>query len=618
MARRYSEQEQYAKSFRAKVILILVALMFALLAGKVFELQVVHGAKYKRMAEENQIKIRRARAPRGLIMDRHGYVLADNRPSYALAVVSSESPADTTHRRRLAELAGVDPDVIADGFAKAKRHPYEPVKILRDIPFEVVARVEERRNWLPGTVVEADPIRSYPSGVIACHLLGYQGEISDTELRSLRPRGYRPGDYHGRTGIEEVWESALRGTDGATFVRVDARGREVGPVSEKEPVRPKPGNNILLTLDLALQAAAEEAFEGVERGACVVLDPQNGDVLAMVSRPSFDPNAFVGGINPDMWRALSEDPARPLLNRALSSAYPPGSTFKAITAICATELDRLGDAHRFRSCLGGYYFGNRWFGCWRPEGHGSLDLVGALIQSCDTFFYQVGERLDIDELSECMFDFGFGKRSGIDLPSEASGHVPTREWYDEKYGVGGWTRGLMLNLAIGQGEILATPLQVAASFGAIGNGGELWTPHLFLRMETPEGRILREVRRRVHSVEIADETLDTIREALAGVVEHERGTGRAARVASVRVGGKTGTAQNPHGDDHAWFAAIAPVSDARVALAVIVENGGHGGAVAAPIAGKILSAFFALDRDRREPARVAGGAGGNGNETTGL
>ncbi|MCK4548366.1 MAG: penicillin-binding protein 2 [Candidatus Eisenbacteria sp.] len=596
MARRYSEQEQYTKSFRAKVVLVLVALLLAMLAAKAFELQVVHGARYKQMAEENQIKIRRHRAPRGLILDRNGWVLADNRPSYDLAVIFSETPQDSAHVRRLAALAGVDTSVIAGGFAKAKRHPHEPVKIVRDIPFEAVARIEEQRNWLPGTSIEADPIRSYSSGAMACHLLGYQGEVSDNELRRLRSQGYRPGDYLGRTGVEEIWEAALRGTDGAIFIRVDAHGREVGPVRGKKAVQPRPGNNVFLTLDLGLQAAAEEAFQGVERGACVVLDPGTGEILAMVSRPSFDPNAFAGGINPEMWRVLLEDPALPLLSRAVSASYPPGSTFKIITSTCALQLDCLGDVPEFRPCFGGYRFGNRWFGCWKEGGHGRLDLRSAFIQSCDTFFYQVGERLTIDELSDCMFRFGFGKRTGIDLPSEATGLVPTRKWYDEKYGVGGWTQGLMLNLSIGQGEILATPLQMAAAVAVIGNGGVFWTPHLFLRLETPEGKCLREPRGRMRRVNIRDEILVFMQEAMLGVVEHERGTGRAARVAGVRVGGKTGTAQNPHGEDHALFVALAPVDEARVALAVVVENGGHGGAVAAPIAGKIMSAFFAMDQ----------------------
>jgi len=616
MARRYSEQEQYAKSLRARTGLVGVAFLFALLAGRVFDLQVVHGGKYEQLAEENQIKVRRERAPRGLVQDRHGYVLAENRPSFALAVVHSEAMADTTLAARLGDLVGVDRRVIDEGFDKARRHPYEPVVICRDISFEAVARVEEHRTWLPGTVVEVDPTRSYPSGTIACHLVGYPGEISESELRRLRAQGYRPGDYLGRTGIEEVWESALRGTDGATFIRVDALGREVGPVEEKQPVRPTPGHNVVLTIDLPLQAAVEEAFEGVARGAAVAVDPRSGEILAMVSRPCFDPNAFAGGIAPEVWRSYSEDPARPLLNRALSAAYPPGSTFKVITALTALELDRLGEVARFRPCAGGYRFGNRWFGCWRAEGHGRLDLRDAIVQSCDVFFYQIGERLEVEELADFMVRFGFGERTGVDLPSEARGHVPTREWYDETYGQGQWTRGLLLNLAIGQGEILTTPLQMALATAAIGNGGELWEPHLFLRLETAEGRVLRRARPRARQVGISAESLQAVVDAMRGVVEDERGTGRAARVSGVVVAGKTGTAQNPHGEDHAWFTALAPVEDPRVALSVVVENGGHGGAVAAPIARKILRTFFELERE--PPERIAEGWGETRNGVAGL
>jgi len=618
MGRRYSEQEQFAKTFRARVTLILVFLLFAVLLERVFELQVVRGAKYKRMAEENQIRVRRDRSPRGLIQDRHGFVLAGNRPSYALAVEYAETPTDAEYLGRLAGLVGVAESVLAEGVEKAKRHRYDRVKICRDISFEAVARLEEQKTWLPGTAVVVDPIRSYPNGVMACHLLGYQGEISEGELKRLRSQRYRPGDYLGRTGVEELWESALRGKDGATFVRVDARGREVGPVTEKDPVRPAPGHNLLLTVDLALQAAVEKAFEGVARGAAVALDPRNGQILAMVSRPSFDPNAFAGGIDLDLWRSLSEDPARPLLNRALSAAYPPGSTFKIVTAASALELGRLDDIRNFRPCTGSYWFGDRSFGCWRREGHGALDLRGAFVQSCDVFFYQVGQQLAVDELADFMTRFGFGERTGIDLPSEAHGHVPTSQWYDERYGVGGWTRGLMLNLAIGQGEILATPVQMASVSAAVANGGRFWTPHLFFRLEEAGGRILREARERSHQVDISDATLAILRDAMLGVVEDERGTGRAARVPGVQVGGKTGTAQNPHGEDHAWFIAFAPLEEAQVALAVVIENAGHGGAVAAPIAGEILRAFFALDRERGESSLVAREMGESVDETTGF
>jgi penicillin-binding protein 2 len=618
MGRRYSEQEQYAKGFRSRVTIVFVILLFAVLGERIFELQVIHGAKYKRMAEENQIRMRRDRAPRGLILDRNGFVLAGNRPSFALAVEYAETPSDDSFRQRLADLVDVPRDLLDEGFDKARLHPWEPVRICRDISFEAVARLEEQKIWLPGTGVEVDPIRSYPNGMMACHLLGYQGEISEAELKKLRSQGYRPGDYLGRTGVEEMWEMSLHGVDGARFVRVDARGREVGPVTEKSPVRPIPGHNLLLTIDVALQAAAERAMEKVERGAAVAVDPRNGEVLALVSRPAFDPNAFAGGIDPSLWRVLSEDPARPLLDRALSAAYPPGSTFKVITASCAVELGHLGEETRLRPCTGSYWFGDRSFGCWKKEGHGSLDLRSAIVQSCDVFFYQVGERLELDELSAFMMRFGFGARTGIDLPSEAYGHVPTTEGYNEKYGVRGWTRGLMLNLAIGQGEILATPVQMVQVAAAFGNGGRFWTPHLFLRLEEPGGRILREARVRSHRIDISEKTLAVLGDAMLGVVEDEKGTGRAARVPGVRVAGKTGTAQNPHGEDHAWFIALAPVDDPRVALAVVVENAGHGGSVAAPIAGEILRAFFAQERERPEPPIVAEGAKETGDETSGF
>jgi penicillin-binding protein 2 len=609
MARRYSEQEQFAKGLRSRALLRFVLLLFAVLTVRVFDLQVVHGERYRQMAEDNEIKIRRERAPRGLILDRNGFVMAGNRPAYALAVVLAETPGDSLFRRQLAEAAGVDEALLAAGLELAAVHPHEPVKILRDIPFETVARVEEHRLELEGVEVEVDPIRFYPCGSMASHLLGYEGEVSETELRRLRPEGYRPGDFLGRTGVEELWEAALRGDDGATFIRVDARGREVGTVKEKAPVRPRPGNNVFLTVDVTLQAAAEKAFEGVRRGACVVLDPQTGGILAAVSRPSFDPNAFAPGIRGDAWRALADDPDLPLLNRAVSASYPPGSTFKIITAACAVDLHRIDNLTRFRACTGGYQYGNRWYHCWKKEGHGRLDLMQAIEMSCDAFFYQVGERLSVGELAHCMLEFGLGRKSGVDLPNEAEGNAPTPEAYDRKFGKGRWSQGLMLNLAIGQGEVLATPLQMAAAVAAIGTG-RLSTPHVFLRVETPEGKVLRESRPRSRRVDVSGETLAVLRKAMLGVVSGDRGTGRVARVEGIEVGGKTGTAQNPHGDDHAWFVAMAPVENPRVAVAVIVENGGHGASAAAPLARDILTTFFELERERSHPAALAGAPGG--------
>ncbi len=353
-----------------------------------------------------------------------------------------------------------------------------------------------------------------------------------------------------------------------------------------------PGNDIYLTIDMNVQRAAESAFK-FERGSVVVMDPRTGDILAAVSRPTYDPNMFVEGVSGDLWKSLFEDPGNPLFNRVVQAMYPPGSVFKLVTSYAALTTGKASQGSYQKPCFGGLQFGNRFFRCWKREGHGSLPFEGAIVQSCDVYFYQLGEKLDVDDFSTAGRLFGLGKRTGIDLPSEASGVLPDRSYLDRRYGERRWSRGLLLNYAIGQGEILATPLQLCELVAEYANGGARVQPHVVEKIVDTEGKVVYTANHPAAPIPGIDrKALQFIRGAMGEVVSNEHGTGRGSSVYGVSVAGKTGTAQNPHGRDHAVFVAYAPAENPTICCAVVVENIGHGGTYAAPVARQIFYAHF--------------------------
>jgi penicillin-binding protein 2 len=432
-------------------------------------------------------------------------------------------------------------------------------------------------------------------------------------VETRKALGYRPGDLIGRTGVERTYEEILRGAYGAEFVVVNAMGRRVSTLTEGPPQPPVPGHNLTLTLDLKLQRALEEAMSDVDRGAAVALDPRDGGILALVSRPTYDPNEFSAGLTQERWDEISGGDSNPLLDRAIQGVYPPGSTFKIVTMIAALRSGVATPATTLAPCTGHYLFGGRAFGCWNPRGHGSLDFIGALQHSCDVYFYQIGIRLGLDNLQRTAHDFGLGMKTGVDLPQERGGLIPDAAWYDKRWGKGKWRKGLMLNLAIGQGEILLTPLQMALMTAEVANGGRPLRPHIVDRVSgARDFKVERPVQ---DGVQATSETWDAVHEALERVIQS--GTGTAARVPGVRVAGKTGTAQNPHGKDHALFVCYAPVEAPRMVIAMVIENSGHGGSIAAPRAGRVLAEMLlpdsvrtALLRPRVAPRAAADTTGG--------
>lgn len=582
---------------------------FGLIVLGLLRLQVVQHEELARLADQNRIRLDILRAPRGVIRDRAGRLLADSQPSFdivfrplpAESLTRARAVIDEVWLTRIASLVEDDTAAVRRRVREANRSGQTAV-LRRAAPYAVMAAIEEFRSDLAGIDVLVSPIRRYPEGEMSAQLLGYAGQINDRELADRPGRGYRSGDLIGKTGLERQYESVLRGVDGAEFVVVNAMGKRVATLSEGPPRLPVPGHGITLTLDLDIQRALEEAMSGIDRGAAVVIDPRDGGVLAMVSRPAFDPNEFAVGISSARWREINRDGAYPLLNRAIQSAYPPGSTFKMVTMMAGLRDDLIQKTTRFPvPCTGGYFFGGRRFGCWLRSGHGSLDTEGALQHSCDVYYYQLGLKLGLGRIETTARALGLGEKTGIDLPAETRGLVPDEAWYDKRFKRGGWPRGVLLNLSIGQGELLTSPLQLATMTAIIANGGTPVRPHVVREVAgVPGFRIEKPVE---SGIQTTREDWDVVHDAMRLVVE--AGTARAARVEGVAVAGKTGTAQNPHGDDHALFVAYAPADAPRLALAVVAENSGHGGSVAAPVAGLVLRRVLLGDSTRVAPPRPA-------------
>ena len=585
---------------RERTLSIGVVGIFSLVLLRLFVLQVLEGAKYRELSEENRIRVEVLTAPRGEILDRRGRLLADCVPSFTVtldpfdkAYVRSPGLLEAT-LQKLGPILDVDPKLLREKIQKERKISFLPVRLKRNVDIRSVAFVSEHRDQLPGVQVESEPLRRYPLGLMGSHLLGYVGEISDKELADPAYGDYLSGDLIGRMGIERGYEKLLRGQDGKRFVEVNALGRKGDFLAEKHPVLPVRGTNLTLTIDLDVQRAAENAFEPGARGAVVAIDPRNGEVLALCSKPNFDPNEFSTGITQERWDELSSGGNYPLFNRAIQAAYPPGSTLKPFTALAGLESGAITAGTYFaQPCTGEFQFGTRRFGCWEHEGHGSLALHDAIVRSCDVYFYQLGVRLGLDRLADFMAKLRLSDRTGIDLPQERKGLFPDQAWYDRRFGKGRWSRGLVLNLAIGQGEANLTPVKLAQLAAFVANGGTLWRPHL-IRSIGPGDALVSEppADSMKFVVPVSARSLATVRSAMEGVVSEPHGTGGQARLDSITVAGKTGTAQNPHGKDHALFICFAPAEAPRIAVAVLVENAGHGSTAAAPIGRKVLEGFF--------------------------
>ncbi len=598
-----TESELFFRSLKRKVVICtaLVTIGFAAMSLRLWNLQIAQHEALSNRAESNRMRRITLDGLRGKILDRNGKILVDNRPSFQLSIIPEdvENPKET-----LAYLNNFIPvDIEAVISEMKKTRPFKPVVIKRDISREEVAFIEERRISLPGIFLEIKPIRNYIYNDFSSHLLGYLGAISPKQYASAEPLAYSRDDFIGKYGIEKIFEGRLRGVKGFKHVEVDAAGRELGRMSLKPP---SSGADISLTLDYDVQAAAEKAMEG-KMGAAIAIDPDNGDILAYVSKPSFDPNIFSFGITSDEWKKLLNDDFHPLQNRVTQAMYPPGSTFKIITTAAALEEGIITPETQI-FCPGHYRLGKRTYRCWKRQGHGWMDVHTAIVQSCDVFFYNTGLKLGVDTIAKYARIFGLGEKTGVELEGENSGLIPTTEW-KKRVKKEPWILGETVSVSIGQGFVLTTPIQQARMVAAIANGGWLVRP----RVTLPKGEDV------VHKekIPISANTIKLIAESLRGVVNEDHGTGWRLRKGPYEYAGKTGTSQvirmkrNEKWDnnkikikhrDHGWFVAFAPYDDPKIAVAVISEHGGHGGEAAAPVAKQIMDAYLKKILPKEEDA----------------
>jgi penicillin-binding protein 2 len=538
-----------------------------------------------------------------MILDRNGKLLVDNRPSYDLYII----PEEVQDRERLTEsltsLIGLNPELVESRLKRiSRRYPFKPILIKKNISRNELAVIETNLYSLPGVMIQVKPQRYYLYGKFAAHLIGYLGEISENQLKSGKYPDNAPGDLIGQYGVEGRRQKFLNGLSGGKQVEVDAAGRTLRVMSRKPPV---PGLNLSLTIDIDLQLLADKCLEG-NKGAIVAINPNNGELLALSSSPAFDPNLFIGGIPTKEWNRMRSDKDFPLQNRAISGQYPPGSVFKIVVALAGLEEGIISPEEEI-TCTGIFAVGNRTHRCWREHGHGKVNFHRAVVESCDTYFYTIGRRLGVDTIAYYSRLFGLGKKTGIDLDYEQEGLIPTSQWKLKRWGVP-WQTGETISLSIGQSFILVTPLQMAGLISTVFNGGHIYQPKVIKWVGKESRKFNRFTPTTRGQIQPKQENMALLRDALIDVVNAPHGTGARARDKKLIVAGKTGTAQvinleteKDLGEedeiplefrDHAWFVALAPVESPKLALAVLIENGGSGGSVAVPIANKMMRAYF--------------------------
>jgi penicillin-binding protein 2 len=613
----------------------IVGLIVIILIARVGYLQIAHGADYHRLADNNRIRLMPVTAPRGIFYDRNGIPLVSNRPGFSVSLLPISGPISDEVLERLAVILGMK---VSDIKVKIKQQnsSLEPIRIKNDVGQEIVTKIEERRNDLPGVVIEIQSVRNYVNNELGAHMFGYVGEISDTELERKKADGYKVGDIVGKAGLEKVYDKEVRGVNGGAQVEVEVTGRPVRMLGKKEPVL---GNSLILTIDAKIQKAAEKAMDdrlnylqkklgnvNAKAAAAVVMNPKTGEILALVSRPTFNPNLFNGGISTKNWKEINDNPFNPMQNRTINAEYPPGSAFKIITGTAALETGKVTPEEKILDT------GRHWI---IPKGnsHGAalgwIDFSVALAKSDNVYFYEMGNRLGIDNLEAWARKFGLGAPAGINLPNESEGLVANRKYKEKVYGED-WYLSETFDAAIGQGFQLATPLQMASVISQIANGGHRYRPYLVSKMVAPNGETVKTFEpEELGSVKISDRNLDVIRNALREVAMPGGTAGYIFEGFPMQIAGKTSTAENPHGDDHGWFVAYAPFDNPTIAVAVIVEQGGYGSDAAAPIARKIMEAAFNLPPSKdaadelaeeeaakaNPSAKNSGSSPGNGNSS---
>ncbi|MBP7727199.1 penicillin-binding protein 2 [Mitsuokella multacida] len=580
---------------RLRTLMIISVLVIAVLIGRAAYLQIYQGEYYAGLADGNRIRIVPSMAPRGTFYDRNGELLVTNRPGFSVSLLPLTAPISDDVIDRLSDLLKVPTDEIKTKIAG--HSGFNPIRIKTDVTPDIVSIIEEQKSQYPGVVIEVTPIRDYILKQEGAHTFGYVSEINDTELEKMKDEGYKSGDIIGKFGLEKVYDKELRGENGGQQVEVDVSGKPVQILGRKEPV---PGDDLELTIDINLQQAAEKAVDeqltqiGAHAAAAVVMNPQTGEILAMVSRPAFDPNLFAHGISSKDWNQLNNNPYHPMDNKTITGEYPPGSTFKIVTGTAAlTEGVVTPDEQIFDS-------GHHWIipkGNADGEALGWLNFRTALAHSDNVYFYEMGNRLGIDRLEKYARMFGLGAKTGIDLPYEATGLVANRRYKEKNFDDGEWYLSETFDAAIGQGFNLVTPLQAAMVMGEIAADGKRYKPHVVNRIIAPDGSVVKDFQPELLSqLDVPEEDIKLVQDGLHDVTKY--GTAASSfRGFTVDIAGKTGTAENSQGRDHGWFVAYGPFDNPNIVVAVIVENGGYGSQSAVPIGRKILEAAFGLNQD---------------------
>jgi penicillin-binding protein 2 len=589
-------------SGRIEIARLAVGAVFAILAFSYWYVQIARGDYYFELSENNRIRSVKLTAPRGYVLDRTGSVLVENEPAYSLQLYRREAKDLRGSVAFAVQLLKLPADEVEARLARGRRYPeFVPISIAENLSLEEVAAVEARAPEHPEFAISVSQRRLYKRGISAAHVLGYLAEATPDQIRASS-NAYRLGDWIGQKGIESTYEKLLGGTNGERRVIVDSHAREI---KEESRLESRPGQNLFLTIDRELQALAEESFAD-KVGSAVAMDPRTGEILALVSSPSYDPNWFTRRVTSEEWSSLLSDPNHPLQNRAIQNMYSPGSVFKVFLAYGALALGEVDPTAKV-FCPGYATFYGRTFHCHIKRGHGWVDLRNAIKMSCDVYFYNLGRKLGVDRIAEIAHAFGFGEPTGLDLAHEKAGLVPSEEWARTKRGAR-WYPSETISLAIGQGPLLMTPLQVARAVSALIEGGRLPTPHLFLASQDPKtGVRLRYDSPPKKSLELDPSRLSIVKEGMWAVINEPGGTAFGSRIPGLEAGGKTGTVQvvgrestvragvDRHLlEDHAWFTAFAPVNDPKIVVVVFVEHGGHGGAAAAPIARRLLAKYFGM------------------------
>ena len=564
------------------IIAICIISLHLILAYRFYQLQVLDYDLYSQRSDNNRIRATSIPAPRGLIRDRNGEIIVDNYPTYVLFGIGAEILDINKNFSVISHTTGIDTSILRDNYKSYYRNRFLPTRLAKDLTISQLSRLEESKDKLTGIIYKQYPERIFNPRIRASHVLGYLKEINQDMISSISSKNdYQFGDLIGWSGLERQYESLLRGKKGVSYFQVDAFGREAGNVEGHDNTIPQPGHDIYTTLDISLQELLESEFRG-KKGAGIVSNPKTGGILSYVSSPDYSPDLFTGLVSRNDWELIITDPDKPLLNRVSNGTYPPGSIYKMVVAFELLEKKLVSTDWEI-ICTGSYEFYDRTFRCWNEVGHGKVNLEKAIIQSCDVFFYQAIQNVNLDELKIRSKEFLHGIPTNIDLPTEMKGRVPDRQFMNKLYGRWGWSKGALLNISIGQGELLVTPLQMAAYINLLATRGSTYPLHL-----------VQQNKELIESPMVSKRSWRLIGEYMEKTISNTKGTGRQSnpKIQGLKIAGKTGTAENPHGEPHAWFLGYGEKNGEMISVVIMIENGGGGGSVAAPLAKKVFKQYF--------------------------